>query len=98
MLRGMGIRGAALGGVIAMAVAIGCGSSSAGSSDPPTPAGESAPPVRNDPAPPARTNDPVPAPAPSPSSPKAPPPLTASECFKNLAGPTPGPNYDQFKP
>ena len=53
------------------------------------------------PSPPASTSSSAPAPAPAPSSdptPAASKPLTAKECFKDLAGPVAGPDYDQFKP
>lgn len=51
---------------------------------------------------PAQSTSPAePSPAPSaPPSATAPSPtaLTAAECFKDLVGPVPGPDYDQFKP
>ncbi len=80
-----------------LVIAGACGGACGGA---PTP--ENDPIVPDAPAPssPGATTPPAPtATTPAPSNEPAPePPLTATECFKELAGSVPGPDYDKFKP
>ena len=79
--------------------AIACGGASDAPPPPPGDPAGTAPPPTGSPESSTSPTPPAPAPttAPTATTP-SPAALTATECFKDLSGPVPGPDYDQFKP
>ncbi len=84
---------------IAGTSAFACGGASDASPAPPADQPGASTPPSSAPADTTTPSQPAPPPAAPPAG-TAPSPatLTAAECFKDLAGPVPGPDYDKFKP